>query len=288
MTSDQATRDRTRPDLLDAEEEIELSRRIETGLAARAVLDGVWTPAVACDPAELGELDRLGRAAAARYVEANLALVGLVLREQGRRAGEPDLFQEGCLGLIEAVRRFDHRRGCRFATYALHWVRAAVREAAARAQSGPGLSGQQAAGLRRVRGLGARLEQELGRSPSVAELAERLGRSVDWTRRVVEHREPAPVDLGAVQLADRRAERDLEAALLGTMPGAELLDALPPLVRAVLRLRYGFGVDGAVHTSAGTAELLGLGTAQVRRLEREGLDLLRGLCPAQARLHLAG
>src|SRR5215203_5643098 len=91
------------------------------------------------EAAELLLIEEEGDRARLRFISANLALVSLVVRELAPRSlfPEPDLFQEGCLGLAVAVMRFDYTRGIRFATYALYWIRAYVGSATG-GRTGPG------------------------------------------------------------------------------------------------------------------------------------------------------
>ncbi len=229
-------------------------------------------------------------------MERNLALVGMVVRQEapGRRA-EADLFQDGCLGLIEAVRRFDHARGCRFATYALFWIRAYVRASTALRGGALNLTVSRAERLRRARGLQGSLTQQLGREATAAEVAEVLGRSEEWVAGLLAHQLETSLDAAPSdrQFADDRAERALESVLDADMPGAELLDRLDPADAQVLRARFGFASRTGAGDPAGEpqsyvaiAEATGLSVRQVRRAEHRALEILRGLCPAQARVHL--
>ena len=178
--------------LLTPAEEVELALDIEAGLLAADALAHGRRPHEATDE-ELRWLVEAGQRARRRYVEANLRLVSMVARQAGVRAGltEADLFQEGCLGLMIAVDRYDCRRGCRFATYALLWIRAFTGAASARLLGTLNLPTSRASQLRHARGIEAVLAQELGRQPTAGEVAEALGRSADWTSRLLTH-EPPP------------------------------------------------------------------------------------------------
>ena len=124
----------------------------------------------------------------------------MISRQYAARCQLPDaeLFQEGCLGLITAVQRFDHVRGYRFSTYALFWIRAFVGAAAAKLLGAMNLPTSRAEQLRSARGLEAELSQGLGRPPTVEELAHALGRGERLDGR------PAGPSTSAVVGAGRR------------------------------------------------------------------------------------
>jgi DNA-directed RNA polymerase sigma subunit (sigma70/sigma32) len=194
---------------------------------------------------------------------------------------EADLFQEGCLGLMAALQRYDHARGATFATYALFWIRSAIGAASAGHLGALNLPTSRAEQLRAARGVEVELTQQLGRVPEAAELAQALGRSERWTAALLAHAVPRPLDDVAP---------DLPAP--GSDPGpppsevAGLLRHLDPLARSVLELRYGFG-DGEPLSLAATARELGLSVGRVRRLEEHALEVLRGICPQAAVWHLS-
>src|SRR5206468_4265108 len=118
--------------LLSADEEISLARQMEAGVLAGEVRRAGGSHLDATE-GELEELEELGVRARQRYIRANLKLVAKAARLAAARSRLPesDLFQEGCLGLICAVERFDWRRGYRFSTYASYWIRAYLSAATA-------------------------------------------------------------------------------------------------------------------------------------------------------------
>ena len=269
--------------LLTPEEEAHLAWEIEAGvLAADALARGLRPEGATAE--ELLWLVRAGERARYRYVQSNLRLVAMVVLPASTRAGLPeaDLFQEGCLGLIIAVDRFDVRRGCRFATYALHWIRAFVDAASARLLGTMNLPASRAVQLRQARGVEALLAQELGRIPSAREVAVALGRSQDWTVRLLAHEHPQALDeigdLGGV-------DRELERVLTGDA-AAELLGTLRGLERRVMELLVGFA--GEPMTYAQVARELEMTSNRVRRAEQRALKRLREVCPQAARDRLAG
>lgn len=269
--------------LLTPEEEVQLAVQIEAGVLAADALARDARP----DGASVEELRWLvdaGRRARSRYVQSNLRLVAMVANHAGARAGmaDADLFQEGCLGLMTAVDRYDHRRGCRFATYALLWIRAYVNAATARMLGTMNLPTSRAAQLRQARGIEALLAQRLGRQPTPIELAGELGRSADWTARLLAHEHPR----GLEEVEDvAMVDAELERVLVGAGARLELLSVLEGFDRQVIELLFGFA--GAPSTYADVSRALGVTSNRVRRAERRALDRLREVCPQAARDRLA-
>ena len=275
--------------LLTPAEVVGLQRQIEAGVLARAARDAGsgWEGA---SETELRLLEEQGERARQRFITANLRLVRMVARQVAIRSdlSEADLFQQGCLGLITAVTRFDHNRGFRFSTYALFWIRAYVGGSAARHLGAMNLPTSRAEQLRAARGLEAELAQRLHRPPTVAEVAEALGKAETWTAGLLAHTEPQSLEL--VDSADLDRLQAEEAAYgTGDLAGAlrELLGSLDELGRRVLELRLGFA-DGEPRSCAHTARILQISVNRVRRIEARALEQLRELCPQQASAHLAG
>jgi RNA polymerase primary sigma factor len=273
--------------LLTPAEVVDLQRRIEAGVLARAAREA-GTGADATE-IELKLLEEQGERARQRFITANLRLVKMVARQVAIRSelSEADLFQQGCLGLITAVARFDHTRGFRFSTYALFWIRAFIGGSAARHLGAMNLPTSRAEQLRAARGMEAELAQRLHRPPTVAEVADALGKPPSWTAELLSHVEPQSLelvdrtDLDRVQAVEATYETaDLAGAL------RELLGCLDELSRRVLELRLGFA-DGEPRSYAHTARVLQISVNRVRRLEARALERLRELCPQQASAHLA-
>jgi len=263
-----------------------LAAQIEAGLLAReARLSTGFGDATT---AELVTLEQEGEQARQRFIRANLRLVAMVAHSSGARANltQADLFQEGCLGLMVAVERFDYRRGLRFSTYALFWIRAFVNAATASHLGELNLPTKRAEQLRGARSLEAQLTQELGRTVSVAEIADALGRAPSWTAELLGHQPPRSLEAQDDPVLDRLGQADdLDAVLDAQFETAALLSRLEPLSRRVLELRLGLA-GTEPHSIALTARTLGITSTRVRRLESRALERLRDFCPHQVSVHL--
>jgi RNA polymerase primary sigma factor/RNA polymerase nonessential primary-like sigma factor len=277
-----ATHD-TDTSLLSPAEVVSLQRQIEAGVLARAAREAGRRIADASD-AELAMLEREGEESRQRFIRANLRLVGMVCQQFAGRGGvsQADLFQEGCIGLIVAVQRFDYARGYRFSTYALFWIRAYIGAATARQLGALNLPTSRAERLRAARGVEAELSQVLGRSPSLAEIAAALGRTESWTADLLAHQRPSSIEqLDGPVLDDLRSVQAFDAVLDDQFSVRDLLGQLDDLARGVLELRLGF-IDGQPRSFAHTARVLHISVSKVRRVETRALESLRAICPQQA------
>lgn len=273
--------------LLTPAEVVALQRRIEAGLLARAARESGAGHADATTT-ELRLIEQAGEQARQRFIAANLRLVKMVARQVAIRShlSQADLYQEGCVGLITAVTRFDHNRGVRFSTYALFWIRAYVCGAAARGLGAMNLPTSRAEQLRSARGVEVELAQRLGRPPMVSEVAEALGRDTGWTAGLLAHQAPTSLDgLDGLERDRLAAPPDAYAGTVDPAGLRELLARLDELGRRVLELRMGFG--GEPRSYADTARALGITVNRARRAEARALELLRGWCPHQAVAHLS-
>jgi len=273
--------------LLDEEEEIELASRYRRGRAASARL----ARADDLGDQERRDLEHMvarGEEARKRMIQCNLRLVISTAKQySGSSLPFGDLIQEGNVGLIEAVERFDHARGNRFSTYAVWWIKQAIHRAITNKGRTVRLPAHIAGKLRALRRAGRALESRLSRRPTVQELAEEMGVHVRSIRRLQRWRERVlslnmPVGReGDSELADFVQDRQapsLEEMLHDQQlreQVCELVHArLSPREQRVLSLRFGLG-GGKRHTLEEIAEGMGVTRERVRQIERRAIRRLR-------------
>jgi RNA polymerase primary sigma factor len=271
--------------LLTAEEEVELSKRIERGRDARAQLaEGVGSDD---ERQELRREIEDGWAAREHLVLANSRLVISVAKKYiGRGVPFLDLIQEGNIGLIRATKKFDYKRGHKFSTYATWWIRQAVTRAIAdqgRTIRLPVHMGDQINKMLRV---SHRLTQELGRSPNIEELADTLNVTPDKVEQMMEvSRRPLslerPIDeeedsflFDFVEYEESPAPPEVATEHLLKQHMTEILDTLPPREARILQLRYGLG-DGESYTLEEVGKKMGVTRERVRQIEAQALRRLR-------------
>jgi RNA polymerase sigma factor (sigma-70 family) len=282
--------------LLTAADEVELAKRIEAGLYAHQLLTqaakdigvdiGVDT---GVDPVrELEAIAYDGQLAKEHMIRANLRLVvSVAKRFAWSGLAFLDLIQEGNLGLIRAVEKFDYTRGYKFSTYAMWWIRQAIQRGIADTARTVRLPIHVVDELNKIRRVERRLEVSLGRSPTAGEIAAEAQLAA---ARVTELKQYARAtlsleatvgadtdtqigDLIVDPRSDEEAAELLESqALRHELRG--LLDTLPPQQALIMALRYGLN-DGRQHTLGEVADRLRLTNDRVRQLEKQALADLR-------------
>ncbi|MER5743968.1 RNA polymerase sigma factor [Streptomyces sp. NPDC059913] len=272
--------------LLSAEDEVELARRVEAGLFAEERLAG----APDLDTRLAVDLDRLvvmGRTAKRRLIEANLRLVvSVAKRYVGRGLTMLDLVQEGNLGLIRAVEKFDYARGYKFSTYATWWIRQAMSRALADQARTIRVPVHVVELINRVVRVQRRMLQERGYEPTPEEVAEQLDLTPERVGEIlVLAREPvslhAPVgEEDEVALGDLIEDGDAaspveSAAFLLLREHLEaVLSTLGERERKVVQLRYGLD-DGRPRTLEEIGRIFGVTRERIRQIESKTLAKLR-------------
>lgn len=258
-----------------ATENDRLLRLIEAGTIAEAALRGWFTGSRAATTAELDTLAADGRRARAQFAELNAPLVTWVARPIARSTGHDldELVQEGAIGLLEAIDRFDPTRS-RFATYAVPRIRMRVWDAAVTSLGSLGMSPRRAREWRRARAASARLTMTLARRPLAEEVAGELGESVSVVRTLLAFAPPVTLAPDAAGWRLLAAEAEPEASDgVDRAAVRRLLRRLDDTDRWIVSQLY--GLDGPARSHAEVAGDLGRSPSTVRRRERQALELLR-------------
>ncbi len=273
--------------LLTADQEVSLAKRIEASVLARRQLEkyGDELSDESTDELQIIIID--GEEAQAHLIRANARLVVSIAKKYvGRGVPFLDLIQEGNIGLIRAVRKFEYQRGHKFSTYATWWIRQAVSRAVAdqgRTIRVPVHMGDQINKLMRVASL---MAQDLGRDPTLDELAERLEIEPDKVAELIEiSRRPVSLDEPTNEEQDAEIGDFIEDDRVPSPPQmvadqllrehvTELLNRLPDREAYILRLRYGLH-DGRIHTLEEVGKEIGVTRERVRQLEAQALNRLR-------------
>jgi RNA polymerase primary sigma factor len=281
--------------LITLEEEQTLAQAVQQGRQARARLRR--KQALTCEErARLESQLATGEQARQQLIVANTRLVVSVAKNyQGRGLSLADLIQEGNLGLMKAVDRFDPERGVRLSTYATWWIRQTITRATGdtgRTIRLPINQGQRWGRLRRAR---EELAQRLGREPDLDEIASAAGLTAEQVLTTLAAvRVPVQID-EISQNEEERPREDLLADTESELPEQAtarqllveaintLLDVLPQREADILRLRYGLA-DGQIRSMAEIGAIMGYSRERIRQLQHDALDRLRKL---DRQFHLA-
>ncbi|GGM60572.1 hypothetical protein GCM10010106_02940 [Thermopolyspora flexuosa] len=272
--------------LLTAEQEVDLAKRIEAGLYAEYKLEN--EPGLSEeDRADLEWIAEDGRRAKDHMLEANLRLVVSVAKKYTDRGMSLlDVVQEGNLGLIRAVEKFDYTKGYKFSTYAMWWIRQAIQRGFADSARTIRLPVHVLEMLSKLSRVERDMHQQLGREPTPEELAAVLDKTPDQIEELLRtSRQPISLDStigedGETRIGDliedvdspeasEVVDRQLLAAQL-----REVLDNLSPREAKIMSLRFGL-LDGKPHTLDEIGKRLGLTRERIRQLEKESLSKLR-------------
>jgi RNA polymerase primary sigma factor len=287
-----------RRQLLTAEEEVELAKRIEAGLYAEHKLDAEKRLSKTYR-AELEAVAEDGRRAKAHMLEANLRLVVSVAKKYSDRGlSLLDVVQEGNLGLIRAVEKFDYSKGYKFSTYAMWWIRQAIQRGFADSARTIRLPVHVLEMLSKLSRVERDMHQRLGREPTPEELAIELDRTPDQIEELLRtSRQPISLDStigedGETSIGD--LIEDVDAPEAGELVDRQLmadqlrhaLDALTPREATIMSMRFGL-YDGNPHTLDEIGKALGLTRERIRQLEKQSLSKLRHPSRAQQLLDYA-
>ena len=275
--------------LLTAHEEIELAKRIESGKEAYRCLRRPELREL-YGPAWVMRLERIvldGQAAREHLGRANTRLVvSIAKRYMSQGLPFPDLIQEGNVGLMRAVDKYDYKRGNRFSTYATWWIRQAITRALAQKTRTIRIPLHMTERIRQMYRIAQNLEQNLGRRPSPEEIASEMDLPADSIRGMMDASQHAialerPVgDDGDSVFGDFIEDQDspspVDAATQHLLQETieEVLSELTPRQSHILRLRFGLG-GGEPHTLEEIANKFGLSRERIRQLEKEALRSLR-------------